>query len=280
MKIGIIGNGFVGKATRLLEGKNEVIVYDINPQLCYPLNLDFEELSTTSVIFICVPTPMEKSGKPHLEIVYNVVDKLKKLKGDFHIIIKSTVPPGTAEKLGVHFMPEFLTEKNWEYDFTHQKEWILGISDNCKNSDKVQEVVQLVFSSSYEEGKIKSDKLIVIPSKEAEMIKYFKNTYLAVKVSFCNEIYDYCQANNIDYNKVVSTVALDERISKSHTNVPGSDGKRGYGGTCFPKDISALLYEFKQSDLESFILEASQRRNIQKDRIDQDWNSNMGRSVI
>lgn len=280
MKIGIIGNGFVGKATRLLEGTNEIIVYDINPSLCYPVNLKFEDLSTTDIVFICVPTPMEKTGKPHLEIVYSVVNMLKKLNGNFHIIIKSTVPPGTSEKLGVHFMPEFLTENNWKCDFVNQKEWILGISNTCKNSDKVQEVVQKCFSTACNDKKIKYDKLIVMKSKEAELTKYFKNSFLAVKVSFCNEIYDYCQLNNIDYNKVVSTATLDGRISKSHTVVPGPDGKRGYGGTCFPKDIQALLYEFKKLGLESFILESSQRRNIEKDRVEQDWNRNKGRSVI
>ena len=98
------------------------------------------------------------------------------------------------------------------------------------------------------------------------MIKYFKNSFLAIKVSFCNEIYQFCQVRDIDYNKVIENVCLDDRITNSHTKVPGHDGKYGFGGTCFPKDCEGLLSEFKKYKVPSIILNSCLERNKNIDR--------------
>ena len=116
-------------------------------------------------------------------------------------------------------------------------------------------------------------------NKEAEMIKMFKNCILATKVSFCNEIYKFCEKNNINYEIVRNLATNDSRINNSHTNVPGHDGKFGYGGTCFPKDISSLRHEMKIANIESPILDAVIHRNINIDRVEQDWINDKGRAV-
>ena len=112
------------------------------------------------------------------------------------------------------------------------------------------------------------------------MVKYFKNNFLSLKVSFCNEIYSFCQNREINYDNVINAVTPDSRITDSHTKVPGHDGKFGYGGTCFPKDCAGLLAEFKKYDVPSYIIESCIKRNNELDRKEQDWNDNKGRAVI
>ena len=113
MIIGIIGNGFVGKATKHLACKNiKLLVYDINPSLCEPKNTKLEDLQKCDIIFVSVPTPMKKNGECYLGIVESVVNEINnKIKNPPFIVIRSTVPPGTSDKFGCYFMPEFLTEK-------------------------------------------------------------------------------------------------------------------------------------------------------------------------
>ena len=118
MKIGIIGNGFVGNATKQLECEDiEILAYDINPELCYPKNITLLNLLDCEAIFVSVPTPMKKNGKCHLDIVLNVVEQLNNINYEGFIVIRSTVPVGTCDSLSVYFMPEFLTEKNYINDF-------------------------------------------------------------------------------------------------------------------------------------------------------------------
>ena len=105
-----------------------------------------------------------------------------------------------------------------------------------------------MINISYKSGNIKYNKITFRTNKEAEMIKLFRNN-LSVKVSFCNEIYDYCKMKEIDYEKVVEIAATDDRIGLSHTLVPGPDGQRGYGGTCFSKDISNTLFDMKETGM-------------------------------
>ena len=99
-------------------------------------------------------------------------------------------------------------------------------------------------------------------------------------MSFCNEIYSFCKDREINYNKVIEIATHDSRITDSHTNVPGHDGKFGYGGTCFPKDCAGLLGEFKKYNIPSYIIDSCIKRNNELDRKEQDWNNNKGRTVI
>lgn len=280
MNIGIIGNGFVGQATQILKcKKNHLFIYDIDPAKCSPSGTTLETLSCCQIIFISVPTPMDSTGRNHLGIVESVVNQLKSIINPkkTQIVIRSTVLPGTSDKLGCYFMPEFLTEKNWANDFKKCKNWIFGLLNDNK---QFKENITTIFRNAYEEGKIDSDSLHFVENSEAEMIKYFRNCYLALKVSFCNEVASLCEKKGINYENVRRLAVLDDRIGGSHSAVPGHDGRRGYGGTCFPKDTLALLREFEDSEVDSYVLRGAIERNTKVDRPEQDWTENVGRAVL
>lgn len=278
MKIGIIGNGFVGKATYQLKCKDiEILCYDKNPKLCNPINTKLIDLLLCEIIFVSVPTPMNKDGSCYLDIVKSVLDDLKNINYSNFIVLRSTVPVGTCNNLKCYFMPEFLTEKNYLNDFINNKNWIFGIFDN---NLKFQKLIKDLFYFAKKNNRIKFDDIIFVSNNEAEMIKMFKNSFLATKISFCNEVYQFCQIKDIDYNIIKKYTTDDIRIGESHTNVPGHDGKKGFGGTCFPKDTASLKYEMIKSGMKPFILEAIINRNELIDRPDKDWNNNIGRAVI
>jgi UDPglucose 6-dehydrogenase len=273
MKIGIIGNGFVGKATYQLKCKDiEVIAYDIQPRLCDPIGLTIHDLMACEVIFISVPTPMYTDGSCYTGIIERVLQDLKDYTG--FIVLRSTVPVGTSDRLGCYFMPEFLTEKNYIQDFIRNKDWIFGGQD-----DEFQQTMTTLFHLAKKNGCIEHDTLHFLTNKEAEMVKMFRNCFLATKVSFCNEIYDFCQKKGIDYSNVVNIAAKDDRITTSHTMVPGHDGKRGFGGTCFPKDISSLQYEMEQV-MNCHVISAAITRNNTVDRVEKDWLLDKGRASV
>jgi UDPglucose 6-dehydrogenase len=122
--------------------------------------------------------------------------------------------------------------------------------------------------------------MLFITNNEAEMAKMFRNTFLATKVSLCNEFAQFCTLKGIDYENVRVAATDDDRIGASHTAVPGPDGRKGFGGTCFPKDIGSMVYEMKRSGMRPHILEAVQTRNIEVDRPEKDWEVDHGRAVM
>jgi nucleotide sugar dehydrogenase len=280
MNIGIIGNGFVGKSTNILKNKNvNIFCYDINPKLCEPDGLTLNDMKKCEIIFVSVPTPMNKDGSVFLNIVESVINELRKINYDGFIVIRSTILPGTSDKLKVYFMPEFLTEKNYINDFKTNPRWIFGLL-NTEKDNLFKEKITRLFNFSYHANCIESNKIEWMLNKEAEMVKYFRNTFLSVKVAYCNEMYEYCKSKNIDYERVRTIATLDKRICSSHTQVPGHDGRFGFGGTCFPKDINGLLSDMKKNKIISFILNATVNRNETRDRPEKDWLLNKGRTII
>ena len=278
MQIGIIGNGFVGKATRLLECKEiEILTYDINPKLCIPLNLKLIDLLDCEIIFVSVPTPMQTNGMCHLNIVESVLNDLNEINYKNYIVLRSTVPVGTANRLNCYFMPEFLTEKNYENDFINNNEWIFGLLDDT--DDFKNKIIKLIHIA-YTHKKIKHNSVTFLSNNEAEMVKLFRNCFLATKVSFCNEIYEYCSLKNINYDKMIDVACNDRRITHSHITVPGNDGSFGFGGTCFPKDISNLNFQMEKEGMKSYILKNVIERNNNKDRKHKDWEKKKGRAII
>lgn len=293
IKIGIIGNGFVGQATRLFEcEKVNVLVFDVDASKCVPPNTSLEDLTDKcDVIFVCVPTPMNKDGSCYTGIVENVVSDINKscnrstlrscCKKPF-IVVRSTVPPETCKRLNVYHMPEFLTEKNWKNDFKTTEKWIVGLMDTekfLKQNGQFIDTMNSLFHFAHESGVIDSKNIVFVNSTESELIKYTRNAFLAVKVSYCNEIARYCEKINISYN-VIREHFPDYRITNFHTSVPGYDGHNGYGGTCLPKDTQALAIEMRKRECEPLLIEASIKRNNTIDRPEKDWNENKGRSVI
>jgi UDPglucose 6-dehydrogenase len=285
LKIGIIGNGFVGSATQLLNTPDiEMLIYDIDDTKCVPQGTTLNDLITCNLIFICVPTPMNTDGSCYTgivsQVIQNIRTELQNTDYNPHIVVRSTVPPGFCDKHGVYFIPEFLTEKNWEYDFINCKQWIIGtLANNTSNTQFIKDITKL-FDIAYSNHNIKSNKISFIQNKEAEMVKYTRNTFLAVKVSYFNEIYELSNKLGIDYNNVIQNVLHDERIGNSHTSVPGHDGFRGVAGICLPKDCSALLHVMKENNMKSYVLHAAQQRNITVDRPEQDWMLDIGRATV
>ena len=283
IKLGIIGNGFVGKATQQLEGSDiSILCYDINPNLCKPIGLTLKQIAhETDLIFISVPTPMSKDGSCHLNILESVVQELSEHcdLNQKHVVIRCTVPPGTSTRLNCYYMPEFLTEKNYLHDFKHNPEWIFGIKNN-KQDVIFKTKIQQVFDISFKQGTLKSNQITFLPQKEAEMVKLFRNIFLATKVALCNEIYDFCQLNDIQYDTMIKHACNDSRIGHSHTAVPGHDGHRGFGGTCFPKDINNLNHLMKLSEQVSYIIPNVIKRNEEKDRCNKDWLLDKGRASV
>ena len=275
MKLGIIGQGFVG--TAVFEGLKEhfnIETFDIEKEsTCKSV----EELAAkTDVIFLCLPTPMEKDGSCHLGIIEPVLESLDNLENNGKIIVvKSTVPPGTTEKwnekyscLYIVFNPEFLTEANSIEDFKNQNRIILGGPRPA--TTKVRRIFKKAFPRV---------NIIKTGSTIAEMVKYFTNCFLATKVSFANDMYDICGGLGIDYDKVLEYSLHDNRIGNTHLEVPGPDGDRGFGGHCFPKDLNALIKVAERIGLEPQILSCvkSTNDNVRENR---DWEKQKGRAVI
>ena len=280
MIIGVIGNGFVGKATTQLKCKDiELLAYDINPHACDPAGLTLQDMSSCEVIFISVPTPMSTNGSCHLNIIKSVLNNLQSIDYKGFIVLRSTVPAGTCDELNIYFMPEFLTEKNYIDDFINNKDWVFGLL-NKDSDEEFKATITRLFDLAFENDRIKYNNLNFLPNMEAEMVKMFKNCFLATKVSFCNEVAELCKIKGINYESVRALAANDDRILHSHTKVPGHDGKAGFGGTCFPKDTSSLRYEMTKAGMKPYVLNAIITRNEKVDRPEQDWNENKGRAVV
>jgi len=279
MRIGIVGQGYVGTAVKEVFNKHYATnTFDLNGDCnCR----DMEELIDTSdIIFVCVPTPMKKDGSCDTSIVEGVVHELNDLAltrqcSNRIIAIKSTIPPGTTNRLNkeceyvsVIFNPEFLTEANFIDDFKNQDRVIIG--GERPSTTELRQVYSLVFPDA---------TIVKTGSKTAEMVKYMTNTFLATKVSFANEMKMICDELKIDYDKVVEYSTYDERLGKSHWAVPGPDGKLGFGGSCFPKDLNALISLSKDMRLYLHTLQSVWKTNL-KVRPEKDWEELKGRAVV
>tara|TARA_B100001250_G_scaffold68998_1_gene55304 strand:+ start:120 stop:917 length:798 start_codon:yes stop_codon:yes gene_type:complete len=237
--IGIIGNGFVGNAVyQNLRDKVECKVYDVDKNRS-PNTL--EEVLKQNFIFVCLPTPMKENGECDLSILDQFFENIfwdnPDIEGTF--VIKSTVPIGTtrrySEKYNVIHNPEFLTARNAVEDFRNSERNVVGGDEElCK------EFVDF-FGDVF--PKIPS---LIVSSDESEAIKYFSNVFLAYKVAYFNKIYDVCEVTKMNYKNVSFGVSTDSRIGKSHTQVPGIDNDRGFGGTCLPKDINSLIVQMER----------------------------------
>lgn len=271
--IGIIGQGFVGNAIyQKFKEYYKINTYDLDPTKS---NSTEQETLNNKIVFICLPTPMDKFGKCDISIVESAVKKCSESEQTKIVVIKSTILPGTTKKLNekypslqIVFNPEFLTERNAVKDYENQNRIILGGPRPATTE------LKQIFSKTFPDAHI-----IKTDSTHAEMIKYLTNTFLSVKVSFANEIYQICNGLGIDYDKVVEYATMDERLGESHWSVPGHDGDLGFGGHCFPKDLSAIIQLAKELGTTSNVLLATQKTNdeVRKNR---DWEQMKGRAVL
>jgi nucleotide sugar dehydrogenase len=230
MKIIIAGYGYVGKAVaEALNKHHEVVIVD--PKYG---NDTISQHHDADGLIICVPTPTTENGICDANIVSSVLDTVPIF---MPVLIKSTVTPAIAEGFdtlypdhSIVYSPEFLRARSANADFANQKYIVLGGEDpECFWQDLFQ-------------GSLPNCKMVFnCSAKEACLIKYTANSFLALKTSFFNQIYDVCAAEGMDYDVVRQIVTTDPRIGAGHSMVPGPDGERGWGGACFPKDTQAFM---------------------------------------
>jgi UDPglucose 6-dehydrogenase len=236
LKIAIIGHGFVGKAVDYGFNHRSLEKIIIDPKIGTSIEMVDQSVA---VAFVCVPTAMGDDGKMNSSIVEEVVDYLKSNMNGL-IIIKSTITPDVIEKLvsiaiggraQVVYNPEFLAEKSAYEDFVNPAMHIFG--GQITATAEVQNLYECYSSC-------KPCPSYHMTASEASFVKYGINSYLATKVLWFNQFYDTVENHGGNYNTVIKAITTDPRVGMSHTAVPGFDGKRGYGGACFPKDTSAF----------------------------------------
>ena len=236
LKLGIVGHGFVGKATDW--GFNRrVSKFIVDPLL--DTNIEDLKEFEPEIVFICVPTPMSDDGSQDSSIIENVIKELVLHCPDTIKVVKSTVLPTLLDELHkfdskLVYNPEFLREKHANLDFLNSEMIIFGGDRNISTQ---------VSNAYLRHSRCKTKEHIFTDLKTASFIKYSINTFLASKVIFFNElhsVYEKLQVND-SWESVVNTISKDSRIGDSHMNVPGHDGRKGFGGACFPKDSLALV---------------------------------------
>jgi UDPglucose 6-dehydrogenase len=230
MKIGVIGWGVVGSACgegfRMLG--HDVIAHD--PKF----NTSIDQVIDTELVFICVPTPEGPNGECDLSIVKNTISELKLKNYTGVIALKSTSVPGTTQSIidqykdyDICFVPEFLRERSALEDFVRNHDILTVGCHTDRAWHKVSEA----------HGWIPKNKIRMTPT-EAEILKYYSNTFNAVRVTFANVMYEICEKMNSDYSKILETFLLRGTSSPDYLKC-GPD-LRGYGGICLPKDTKAM----------------------------------------
>tara|TARA_B100000085_G_C18493731_1_gene492361 strand:- start:190 stop:1038 length:849 start_codon:yes stop_codon:yes gene_type:complete len=280
MKIGIVGNGFVGSSVAFGFSPQcgcdaDIKIYDKDSSKA---THSLESTLTSDFIFVSVPTPSNPDGSINLDVVYNIFEEMNTLnhRTDNVFLLRSTVTPGTTRKiqrkfrnLNIVFNPEFLTERSAKLDFINQSRFILG--GLKKNVNKVEKLYVDRFGST--------TPVIKTNYETAEMIKYMNNCYFATKVSFMNEMYQIADSCGVDWDMAVEGFVRDGRIGHSHMNVPGPDGKFGFGGSCFPKDIQAMINFAQTLDVHPDVLIGAWNKNLDV-RPEEDWRDLKGRAVV
>ena len=284
-KIAVIGTGYVGLVTGtcFAETGNQVICVDIDenkvkkmqagvvpiyePHLdvIFERNIKANRLTFTTdlaagikdaeIIFLALPTPPGEDGSADLSYILGVAEQLGKMITDYKVIVdKSTVPVGTAEKVhaaivknaNCHFdvvsNPEFLREGFAVDDFSKPDRVVIGTS-----SERAQKVMDQLYKPFVRQG----NPIIFMDEKSAELTKYAANSFLATKITFMNEVANFCELVGADVDKVRIGIGSDDRIGKRFL-FPGI----GYGGSCFPKDVQALVKSGKENNFEFEILNA------------------------
>ena len=287
--VGIIGRGFVGNAVAEgLKHAFDVQCYDTRQELTTTASIK-HLCSLADVVFVCVPTPMKQTGQCDISIIESVIAEINRDGNCTTVVIKSTVPPGTTEMLNnkfanscrnqsgisaILFNPEFLTEANAVNDFKQQDRIILGAPEHATldSSNVAASRLDALYETAYPHV-----KRVWLNTTEAELVKYVTNCYLAMKVSYSNELYQICQKIGISYGNVIDAATLDERLGKSFWKVPGPvlvDGKPafGFGLSCFPKDINSLIFKAKELGVNPTMLEAVWQKNLEvRPQEQRDW---------
>lgn len=290
MNIAIVGTGYVGLVTGtcLADFGNHVVCVDIDQKKVdmmrngqvpiyepgleevFSRNVKAQRIEFTTdiqdalnhsdVIFLALPTPPGEDGSADLSYVIGVAEKIGELMTSYKVIVnKSTVPVGTADRVrevisskttidfDVVSNPEFLREGYAVQDFMQPSRVIVGTS-----SEKALEIMNRIYKPLTEDG----IPVIAMDEKSSELTKYAANSFLATKITFMNEVANFCELVGADVDKVRLGMGSDDRIGNRFL-FPGI----GYGGSCFPKDVKALVKSGKQENYQFKVLEAVEEVN-------------------
>ena len=268
MKILIVGHGFVGKAVDYGFSHPKVEKTIVDPK--YNISLDTVNPALYDCVFVCVPTPMANNGTVNCNIINSVLDQLEHAR---LVIVKSTVTPDIVKTwpTNVVYNPEFLTEKSANEQFIAPAFHVFGGDEWA-----VDRVTML-----YEKYSLCSPcPILRMTAEEASFVKYTINSFLAMKVTFFNQLYDAVGDTDANFATIIKAIGMDDRIGPSHTKVPGFDGKQGYGGACFPKDTSAFThYNNKLTLLEKcIIINNNYRLQYEMDEREKEQHVNYGQT--
>lgn len=236
MKVGLMGCGVIGGALlRACTAKGiKLDVYDkFKPDMADP-----SVLLGAHIIFLCLPTPT-KEGKQDISAIEDALNYLESQKFTGVVILRSTVLPGTTQNLSVRYPrmriahnPEFVTTARPLEDMINQPVVLIGSS-----SLEARDMARIFWTKFDKKTPIK----LYGSATTTETAKYMHNCFLAVKVSFFNDMFELCRSLGTHYGDAAEAALAVGQVGKGHTAVPGPDGEQGYGGMCFPKDMNAIL---------------------------------------
>ena len=261
MEIGIIGAGVVGSSLLSLFN-SDVSYHVVDP--AYQCSVNFEELMNYSIdiLFICLPCITEPDGSIDVLDLENYLTQLTLIDFTGIVVIKSTLVPFYLKKfnkkfdtLNLIYSPEFIRMAHVEYDSSHPI-MILIAGDN----DAIKYKLEWFYISHTD---IFRPNIVKCDFSTASLIKYFINSWLATKVTFMNEFNELFNASETEstWDEFIQILGNDNRIGKSHMQVPGPDKKLGFGGSCFPKDTQALLAYAQHNDIKMKVLDAAVEKN-------------------
>ncbi len=257
-KVGIIGLGYVGNAVHKWFGsqkeKYDLFLYDKYKKIG-----SVDEVNKADIIFVAVPTPFHENDEGYDDSEIN--DALSNIEDGKVVVLKSTILPGSTDKLQekhpkkiLLFNPEFLRAKSAIDDFLKPDRQLVGYT--TEESKKIApQILDILPPTPFAK---------IIKAKEAEMVKFFSNTFLATRVIFANQMYDLCEKLGIDYNIVKECAGYDPRIGHSHFDVfidVFHDSYRGYGGPCLPKDTKTLLQLAKKIGVDMKLFKTMEKIN-------------------
>lgn len=235
-KLGIVGHGFVGKAVDYIFSTPMTEKFVVDPK--YSDNT-LQDLCNwdPNCVFICLPTPSKDNGSVDSSAIDEAVMRLVNQTDSF-IIIKSTVTPDVIDRLSridgrIVYEPEFLTESNAKMDMLHARFRVVGVQQ--------QEAAQHLEGLYNYFSLADPAQMITMSPVEASFYKYAMNNFLAMKVSFLNQLKAVMDEYGGSYNQLSRALPADGRIGHSHMKIPGPDGKEGFGGACFAKDLTAFI---------------------------------------
>lgn len=278
INVGIIGGGVLGAAhANVLRHYANVRVYDTNPARA---SHSLRDVVHQEVIFVCVPTPMRKNGTVDRTNVEDVLRCLAAESSAKAVVLKSTLPPNDLAELdaiggpSLIFSPEFLTERSAEYDLQQSQSFIFG--ENTATPEATEIVCKLF------EARWPSVPQFWTSLQTAAIVKYMRNTFFATKVALMNEFDRVLRAQGAERKRAFDLFMLDPRIGRSHFQVPGHDGKPGFGGVCFLKDVPAFIHIARDSKADAKIVEAAWESNVEMrgaDTVARELSGMLGRAV-